>query len=357
MPLPNTLMKWTLSRGCFWLLLLCLAVAAHAQLHIPLLKKDKDKTYDPDTVAGTLRNADAKARNDLAAELRIMAPDPSNPSAVSDAPCTTFNQVDEKKLRLRPDADNALIIAYSSQCDSTYLIAFEHENKAEWKHLHTLRLASRIQKPEISYADMVEPGVSEILVHRETTRDTGGTEQENFVVIKLLHDRLVPVLDAVERLDVVLPVLASDDSDTVEQSQTATFKIVQNAPKSGALSRVLERNLLSERKISIALYRTWSWDPDLERFRWAPTSESDLAQWARPKKPTPATKSAAANPSPKTVSQAAGCERLRNLAHPEARRNSSTAQVTALCFATNRLPRLCLSERLSEVQRLERTHS
>lgn len=291
-------------RSCLWLipLILCFTDGAVAQLHIPFKKKDNDfKTYNVDSVAETLRRGQKQPVNDLAGELHIAAPDPSRSSAISDAPCTSFSQVDEKKLRMQSNAENAVIVAYSAECDSTYLMIFEEGNKSEWRHLHTLRLPSRVQKPDISFAEMIQPGVSEVLVHRETLRDTGGEEQENFVVLKLLHERLMPVLDAVEKLEVVMPTLVADDGNTVQQSQKSIFKTVKTDPKSGAVSRILEKEVLTERNSRITMYRSWNWNPELERFRRVPSDDSDIAQWAAPASPV---KSAAKSTQPKAGSTA-----------------------------------------------------
>ena len=268
--------------------LLCLAGVLNAQLHLPLIKKDKDKdfkTHDPDQVADTLRSGADQQRSELANELGIMAPNASNLAAKSSAPCTSFNHVEERQVHLRTDADNAVIIAESGECDSTYLIVFDRGHKSEWRHVQTVRLYSRVQHPEISFAELVQPGVSEIVVHRETTRESGANEQENFVVLKLLHDRLVTVLDTVERMEVILPVKPSDDSDNVEQSQQSTFNMVKAAANSGAVMRILEKEVLKEKQASITLYRSWNWDPELERFRSIGSDGSDVAQWQPANKP------------------------------------------------------------------------
>lgn len=261
-------------------LLLCLPWIAPAQMHLPLKKKDPDtKTHNLDKVVETLRGGEKPALNDLATELHIMAPDPSNPSAVSDSVCNSFSQVEDKKLRMKQDAQDAVIVAYSKDCDSTYFIAFEEANKSGWRHLSTLRLSSRVQKPEVTYAEILRPGVSEVLVHGAITRDAGSVQQANFLVLQLWHDRLRSVLDTVERLDIDLPVLPSDDSDEVKQSLRSTFKVVEADAKSGASARILEQQVITERKSTITLHRSWIWSPELERFWWTASDETDLAQW------------------------------------------------------------------------------
>jgi hypothetical protein len=236
---------------------------------VPFLKKkDQDfKTHEPDAVAGTLRSGNPTQRSQLATELDIMAPNFSDPAAKSNAPCVSFNRVDERRVRLRADADNAVIVADSGECDSTYLIVFDKERKSEWRHVQTVRLSWHIQHPEVSFAELVQPGVSEVVVHRETTRDSGSAQQENFVVLKLLHNRLVPVLDTVERYKLVMPNRPENDADNVEQTQQSTFTVVKGDAKVGPATRILEKEVLKERKESLTLYRYWSWDPELERFR------------------------------------------------------------------------------------------
>jgi len=290
---------------CVICLFLCYGATSVAQLHLPLINKDRDKdfkTRDPDQVADTLRSGSDQQRNGVATELDIVTPNPSNLTETSGAPCTTFNHVEERRVRLRTDADNAVIVADSSECDSTYLIVFDRARKSEWKHLQTVRLYSRTQRPEISFAELVRPGASEIVVHRETTRESGAAEQENFLVLKLLHDRLVTVLDAVERMEVTVPRRTGDASDNIEQSQQSTFTMIKNAPKSGAAMRILQKELVKEQKASITLYRSWNWDPELERFRATVSDGSDVAQW-QPPNPAPPKHAAETIPSAKVMQQ------------------------------------------------------
>jgi hypothetical protein len=284
---------------CLLVLLVCFAAVSSAQ--VPFLKKkDNDfKTHDPDAVAGTLRSGTAEQRSQLATELGIMVPNFSSTAAKSNAPCVSFDQVDERRVRLRADAENTVIIAGSGECDSTYIIVFDKVPKSEWRHLQTVRLAARVEPPEVSFAELIQPGVSEIVVHRETTRDSGSARQENFVVLKLLHNRLVPVLDTVERLEVTMPVRPENDADNVEQTQQSTFRPVKTDPNPGASTRILETEVLKERKTSLTRYRLWSWDIDLERFRSSPHDGSEIAQPAPPKKVAPKSAGAAAQPKQK----------------------------------------------------------
>ena len=266
-----------------YFLLFCLVTASSAEL--PFHKKEGFQTHDPDTVATTLRSANPTQRSQLATELDIMAPDFSNPAAKSSAPCVSFDRVNEHKVRLRADAENAVIVADSGECDSTYLIVFEKEKKSEWRHVQTVRLSSHLEHPEISFAELVQPGVSEVVVQHETTRDSGAAQQQNYMILKLLHDRLVPVLDTVAKYDLVMPNVPENDSDNVEQSQQSTFTVARGDPKVGPGTRILEKEVLKEKKTSLTLYRYWTWDPGLERFRSTAYDGSKDEQAAPPKKP------------------------------------------------------------------------
>ena len=275
-----------------WLLMACFTVLSFAQ--IPFLnKKDKDfKIHDPGAVVATLRSGSDVQRSQLATELGIMTPISTNTAAKSNSPCVNFDHVDERQVRLRAGAENEVIIAGSAECDSAYVIAFEKAPKSEWRYLSTVWLAARARPAEVSFAELVQPGVSEIVVHRETTRDGGNAQQENFVVLKLLHDRLVPVLDTVERLELTMPERVENNADNVMQTQQSTFRVMKADLKSGASTRILEKEVLKERKTELTRYRLWSWDPEMERFRSSPHDGSGFA----PPAPQPAPPAAAAPP-------------------------------------------------------------
>jgi hypothetical protein len=79
--------------------------------------------------------------------------------------------------------------------------------------------------------------------------------QENFVVLKLLHDRLVPVLDTVERLELTMPDRPENDADNVLQSQQSTFRLLKTEPNSGASMHILEKEVIKERETNLTCYR------------------------------------------------------------------------------------------------------
>jgi hypothetical protein len=288
-------MNW--SRGLL-LAFLVVALVMPVSAQFPFGKKDKEfQTHEPDAVAGTLRGGDPTQRSQLATELAIMAPNPSDQAAKSNAPCVSFDRVDEHQVRLRADADNAVLVADSGECDATYLIVFDKEKKSEWRHVQTVRLSSHVQHPEVSFAELVQPGVSEVVVHRETTRESGSAQQENFVVLKMLHNRLVPVLDTVERYDLVMPNVPENDADNVEQTQQSSFAVINAQGKTGPPARILEKEVLQQQKTSFTLYRYWNWDPELERFRSTAYDGGDNAQAGPAGKPAstkPAAKKAGA---------------------------------------------------------------
>jgi len=103
----------------------------------------------------------------------------------------------------------------------------------------------------------------------------------------------VPVLDTVERYDLVMPNRPENDADNVEQSQQSTFTVVKGDVKTGPGTRIVEEEVLKEKKTSLTLYRYWSWDPELERFRSTAYDGSKDEQATPPAKP-PAKKAGAA---------------------------------------------------------------
>ena len=104
-------------------------------------------------------------------------------------------------------------------------------------------------------------------------------------------------------MQVTLPVKPSDDSDNVEQSQQSTFNMVKATANTGAVMRILEKEVLKEKQTSITLYRSWNWDPALERFRSTGSDGSGVVQWQPPKQPANKTAAGAAQPANKPSQQ------------------------------------------------------
>jgi len=174
---------------------------------LPFKKKQQQQefvTRKPDEVAHTLQNGTPVERNNLALELGILAPNPSRPGSDSNSPCVNFHHVETRPVKLRAGAENVVLLADSSECDSLYVAVFDKAPKSEWRHVETVRLPSSAQRPEISFAELIQPGTSEILVHKETTRESGGSQQQDFVVLKLIGDRIEVVMDATERSEITL---------------------------------------------------------------------------------------------------------------------------------------------------------
>ena len=283
---------------------LILTLAATALADLPFKKKPQEfKTHMPAQVAETLRSGTPVQRNDLALELGILAPNPSNPATKTNSPCVDFHQVEERPVTLRPGSENVVLLADSRECDSTYIVVFDKAPKSEWQHVQTVRLPSRAQRPEVSFAELIQPGVSEIVIHHETTQDSGSTQQETFVVMKMLHDRIEVVLDAAEGSQLTLTNRSPAETDNLEQTQTSTFSLLKSAPTSSATYRFLEKEVLTENKTTMTRYRVWTWDPELERFRSSPFDGGDVRTVPTPaKKPAAKTFGAAQAPSEKEKS-------------------------------------------------------
>ncbi len=272
---------------------LVLALVAGTLAELPFKKKPQEfTTHVPSEVAHTLDEGTPAQRNDLALELGIFAPNPSNPGTDSNSPCVNFHHMDSRPVKLRADADNVVLLADSTECDSTYIVVFDKAPKSEWRHVQTVRLPSRTQRPQITFLELIQPGVSEIVVHHEASREGGGVQQENFVVLKMQHDRVEVVLDTTEHSELTLANRSPAETDNLQQTQTSTFALLKSTAKSGTLFRILEKQLITDDKTTIERYLVWTWDRELERFRSSPIDPGDV----RPV-PTPAKKPADKKPA------------------------------------------------------------
>jgi hypothetical protein len=287
--------------------LLILALAAVALADFPFKKKPQEfTTHVPADVANTLRSGTPVQRNDLALELGILAPNPSG-AAKSNSPCVDFHHVEQRPVTLRAGAENVVLLADSTECDSLYVVVFDKAPKSEWRHVQTVRLPSRAQRPEVTFADLIQPGVSEIVVHHETDRDSGSVQQQNFVVLKMQHDRVEVVLDTTEHSELTLTNRSPADTDNLQQTQTSTFSLLKSPPNSAAIFRIFEKQVVTDNKTTITRYCVWTWDPELERFRSTPMDGGDVKPVPPParkpaeKKPTSPQSPAAkpATPEPK----------------------------------------------------------
>ena len=277
---------------------LVLVLAATALADFPFKKKEQEfKTHVPADVANTLRSGTPVQRYDLALELGIFAPNPSSAAVKSNSPCVTFHHVEERPVTLRAGSENVVLLADSTECDSTYVVVFDKAPKSEWRHVQTIRLPSRAQRPEVTFAELIQAKVSEIVVHHETSRDGGSVHQENYVVLKMQHERVEVVLDTTERSEITLANRSAAETDNLQQSQTSTFFLLKAAPKSAAIYRILEEQVLTDNKTTITRYLVWTWDPELERFRASPIDRGDVRPPPPPKEP------AAKTPGDKPVPQ------------------------------------------------------
>jgi len=277
-----------------WLLtVLSLALCGTVLADFPFKKKPQEfVTRKPNEVAQTLRNGTPVQRNDLALELGMFAPSPTSSAAKPNSPCVDFNHVEERPVTLRAGAENVMLLADSTACGSSYIVVFDKAPKSEWRHVQSVRLSSRTQRPEISFAELVQPGVSEILVHHETTRDSGSVSQQDFVVLKMVRDRIEVVLDTTERSQITLTNRSADETDNLQQTRASTFSLLKAPPNSAAVYRLLQKEVITDYKSTITLFTVWTWDPELERFRPAPFDGGD----ARPA-PPPAKKPATNTPA------------------------------------------------------------
>jgi hypothetical protein len=93
------------------------------------------------------------------------------------------------------------------------------------------------------------------------------------------------VIDTTERSELTLANRLAAETDNLQQSQTSTFELLKAPPKSAAIFRIFEQQVLTDNKITMTLYRVWTWDPELERFRSSPIDGGDVRPVPPPKKP------------------------------------------------------------------------
>ncbi len=279
--------------------ILLLALCGTALADFPFKKKPQEfVTHNPGDVAKTLRSGTPVQINDLAAELGIFAPVPATSAAKPNAPCVNFHHVEEKPVVLRSGAENVILLADSSECDSVYIIVFDKAPKEEWRHVQTVRLLARKQRPDISFVELIQPGVFEIAVHHEITLDGGGARQENFVLLKLLADKVAVVLDTTEHSQITLGNRVPDENDNLQQTQASTFSLLKSPPKSAAVYGIVEKEVITDNKTTITRSRLWSWNSELQRFRATPFDAGDVRP-APPKKPPAKPAPTATQPPPK----------------------------------------------------------
>ena len=119
----------------------------------------------------------------------------------------------------------------------------------------------------VSFAELIQQGVSEIVVRKETTRDSGGAQEQDFVVLKLIDDRLEVVMNATERSEITLMNRTPNEDNNLTQTQTSTFDLLKSPPNSAATYRLLEKEVITDNKTTITRYRVWTWDPELRPRR------------------------------------------------------------------------------------------
>jgi hypothetical protein len=274
------------------LIVLSLALCAAAPaVDLPFKRKQQEfQTRKPNEVSETLQKGTPTERNDLSRELGILAPVPGDSAAKPSSPCVDFTKVQERTVTLRANAENVVLVADSSACDSTYLVFFDKAPKSEWRHVQTVRLTARTVHPEVAFTELIHPGVSEIVVRHEVTRDSGSLFQQDFVVLKLLHDRVEVVLTATERSQITLANRKPEETDILQQTQKSTFDLLKSTPNSSAAYRILEKQVITDNKTTVSRAVLWTWNAELERFRPTPYDGGDA-------KPAPPAKKPASSPA------------------------------------------------------------
>ena len=110
------------------------------------------------------------------------------------------------------------------------------------------------------------------------------------------------VLDTTEQSEITLANRSAAETDNLQQTQTSTFDLLKAPPKSPAIFRILEKQVLTDNKTTVARYVVWTWDPELERFRSSPIDGGDVKPSPPPaKKPAAKTPTAASKPGDKSV--------------------------------------------------------
>jgi hypothetical protein len=243
-------------------------VTAIGQNVNPIAARSYASTKD---LVAKLESKDISVRKRVGNSLGIAGP-------INSFPCNDFNKVETRKASLVKGAESIVLLVWSDQCESIFLIPVVKERSA-WVAYNAIGIWAKFSEPTIRFDSLVEPGVQEIITSNVTVDQGTGFWQRNMTILKFMQGGLRVIFDQPEYLHVStpiyeagIPVLFGDD----ETSEFAFSKCDGSVPGLQSIeekrSIEIEKESAAEdsdfhEKKSVTVFRGYAWAPRLEIFR------------------------------------------------------------------------------------------
>lgn len=185
--------------------------------------------------------------------------------------------IELSQVVLKAPKPYTVIVAKPQDCEYQFLVVMDQIAPGRWAHLATVPILAKNWEPEISFARLIDPDESEIIVRNRTT-DTGlGMHQRNITILKLFEGGLSVIFNEVEKQTFFIPITRNGEPADTEQSQESEFWLIDAEAGTQSIKNILERQVIGKGGKQIIRWRIFVWSPELKVFEGVPT-EGNLGE-------------------------------------------------------------------------------
>lgn len=242
-----------------------IALSAQAQVVEPSLPT-------PERIAEILKSDQEAAKRDLAKRLSIV--DDSGQPIPSDL---QYDSVSLTYAVLEAPGPQAILQVDCQGCWWTFIVVLDESPENVWRHLTTLEIGGKYEKPKVSFLSVVSAQEKQIVLRRNEVFSGTGMWQYNLTVLKLHCGNLEAILDEPEEINFAVPSSNEEGSYNTQQTQNSEFRFASQMNDKAFPQVIYEHQTIKVHDRTVSRWRAFYWSPQLHRYVHIPID--------RPEKP------------------------------------------------------------------------
>jgi hypothetical protein len=218
----------------------------------------------PDEILTRLNSREEDIRKRIAASIGLIVPN-------TNVLCYDFDGVDSAPAEFITGVHSKLVVVRSQSCQSVSLIPISQKG-TEWIALKPIVLWSKFSEPSYRLDELISSGEQQIVVSNLTVDEGTGILERDLMIYKISLDGDDLVFDQPE----IVHFTAPHGNSTFQDNERSTFEFRKNGEGvyGTGMIYINEKREITVGGKSLTLYRSYTWNRTLGRFRGVATAPS-----------------------------------------------------------------------------------
>jgi len=226
----------------------------------------------PEQLKYSLLQGSDSQLTELSKNLHLVIPKRSRVGATADIPCTEFDSVEISHISLPEHNSPAVIKAFSSSCQYSYLVVLAQTKSNAWEFVQTIPLWSKNKIPMVSFESLTSSKEQAIVVQNYEADYGSGVSQTSMIIWKPFKGGYQVVFDEPSQVIFSVPIdkKGFENTDQSEDSEFTFVKGVVTRGESANFKYILQKQVIRDHQTIMTRWWRFLWVPEMNRFQKYP---------------------------------------------------------------------------------------